>query len=52
MYACASRFWVSVRRAINSDASKCRGTEVIVTNYLGAPDDESEQHPGESAGNL
>ena len=27
---------VSVRRAINSDASKRRGTEVIVTNYLGA----------------
>ena len=32
---------VSVRRAINSDASKRRGTEVIVTNYLGAPNDES-----------
>ena len=29
---------VSVRRAINSDATKRRGTEVIVTNYLGAPD--------------
>ena len=32
---------VSVRRAINTDASKRRGTEVIVTNYLGAPNDES-----------
>lgn len=39
MYACASRFGVAVRCAINSDASKRRGTEGIVTNYLGAPDD-------------